>query len=347
MGSPIRSDELFSAWSRNQWKSVYLFAGLETFLIEQALRQSAEQWLKDDTSGLNLDRFDAETHGPGDIIQASQTVPFLGSTRVVRIDNASQFAAADQKIITENLKALPKETNLVFVWGREWRRDDAKKNLVEWISTVGQVVIFWPLFPEQAQRWAVERATKQYKKSLPLQAASWLVSHATEGLHFIDQELAKAAAFVGGRPEIDLEDLQMSFGYNRLASPFEWLNTIRRKDAGKALATLERLLDEGEEPIRLLALLSRTLRDYLASLSLREPASNLAMRFHVKRGEENRFAQELARWREEELTEAIRLCVETEQALKTGQETPLVGITLLTLRITSGVELLETADAFG
>lgn len=343
MTGPIKSDELFSAWSRNQWKPVYLFAGQEDFLIEQALRQATSHWLKDDSSGLNLDRFDAENHSPGEIIQAAQTVPFLGSIRVIRVDNANEFAAADQKMLAENLKNLPPETRMIFIWGREWRRDDLKKHLVDWISLAGQAVIFWPLFPEQAQRWTIERASKHYKKTLSGQAAAWLVQQTTEGLRFLDQELGKVAAYVGGRPAIELEDLQESFGYTRLASPFEWLNSIRRKDSGKALNMLKRLLDEGEEPIRLLALLSRTIRDYLACVSLREPAANLAMRFHVKRGEEGRFAQELGRWTEEELIDAVRRCVEIDQALKTGQETPSVGMTLLTLEITKG-RLLQSAD---
>jgi len=93
---------------------------------------------------------------------------------------------------------------------------------------------------------------------------------------------------------------------------------------------------EGEEPIRLLALLSRTLRDWLAAKSMGGNTAMLAMRFHVKRGEENRFRQELERWSEDALTDGLQQCVETEQAIKTGKETPEMALTLLTLRLCGG-----------
>jgi DNA polymerase III subunit delta len=332
MGSvPIKSDELFSSWNRNQWKPVYLFAGVEDFLIEQAVRQAADHWLKEDPTGLNRDRFDADTHDASDILQAIQTVPFLSSIRLIQVENVSQFSAADQRLLADHLSRLAPETRVLLIWGREWRREDARKPLVEALFEQNAVVVFWTPFPEQAQRWLSERASRHYKKTLTPQAAAWLVQQSTEGLRFLDQELAKCSAFVGNRPEIDLEDVQASFGYQRSASPFEWLTLIRQKSGGKSIQILDRLLEEGEEPIRLLALLSKTIRDWLSAKN--DPSSMLALRFHVKRGEEYKFAQELGKWSEEELAEALRRCVETEQSIKSGRETPEMALTLLVLSL--------------
>ncbi len=332
--APIRSDELFSSWARNLWKPVYLFAGTEDFLIDQAVQQATRHWLTGDASGgLNLDRYDAQSHSAGEILQAAQTVPFLGNVRVVRVAHASAFSPTDQKILAEHLSSLPPETRLILAWGREWRRDDAKKALVEAIGQRGQVVIFWPPFPEAARQWAIDRAKREYSKTLTPAAGSWLVHHSLEGLRFLDQELAKAASFVGGRPEIDVDDLQQSSGYERASSPFDWTAQIRQRKSSAAVKTLEKLLNEGEEPVRLLALLSRTLRDWLSAISSREPAAAMAMRFHVRRGEENQFARELSLWREDELIDSLNLAVLTEQGIKTGKETPAMGLTLLTLEL--------------
>jgi DNA polymerase III delta subunit len=59
----------------------------------------------------------------------------------------------------------------------------------------------------------------------------------------------------------------------------------------------------------------------------------LAMRFHIKRGEEKRFQQDLDHWNEDKLAEGIHHCVKTEQAIKTGKETPDMALTLLTLSL--------------
>jgi DNA polymerase-3 subunit delta len=332
MSTPVKSDELWSQWSRKLWKPHYLFAGQEDFLIDQALEKALQHWLGDDREAMGLDRLDAETQPLEEIVQAAQTAPFFGGPRVVLVKNASQFSAKDQATLAAVLETLGPETHCLFVWGKEWRRDDAGKPLVETLLKIGQAVIFWPPFPEQAQRWAVERA-RHYKKSLSPEAAAWLVQQSGEGLRLLDQELAKGAAYVGERPQIDLDDVQTSFGYQKAGSPFDWLASIRRQKGASAVKVLNQLLLEGEEPVRLLALLSRSLRDWLGAKSMGESAGMLGMRFHVKRGEETHFVQDLGRWSEDALAEGVRQCVEAEQAIKTGKETPEMAMTLLTLAL--------------
>ena len=106
---------------------------------------------------------------------------------------------------------------------------------------------------------------------------------------------------------------------------------------------LRHLLDDGEEPLRLLALLERSLRDWLSVKASGESPAMLGMRFHVKRGEENRFAQDLARWSEEGLMIGLESCVTAEQRIKTGKETPEMALTLVTLELGR----LQPAHALG
>src|ERR1700728_2216451 len=131
MSQPIKADELFTSWSRNQWKRMYVFAGQEDFLIEQALRQATSHWLAGDTSGLNLDRLDGDKHSADEILAACRTAPFLGQARVVRIEIAFRLSAPDQEQLAEALPQLPTDIYLIFIWGKEWRRDELRKPLVE------------------------------------------------------------------------------------------------------------------------------------------------------------------------------------------------------------------------
>jgi DNA polymerase-3 subunit delta len=332
MPSPIKADDLWAQWSRKLWKPHYLFTGQEDFLIDQAFDEAQRHWLGEKPEVLSLDRLDGETHSLEDILQAAQTTPFFGGQHLLRIRNTAQLSAPEQEQLAKVLPTLGPQTHCVFIWGKPWRRDDTAKPLVEAVAAVGQVVIFWPPFPEQAQRWVMARA-KHYKKSLSLQAAAWLVSQSGEGLRLLDQELAKCATYIGERPDIDLEDLQISFGYQKAGSPYDWVTAVRQTKSSTALIVLNRLLKEGEEPIRLLALLSHTLRDWLGAKSPGQNAAMLGMRFHVKRGEEHRFVQELDRWSEEALVEGLRQCVEADEGIKTGKETPEMALTLLTLSL--------------
>jgi DNA polymerase III subunit delta len=332
MNQPVRYDELLSSWSRNQWSSFYVFAGGEDFLMEQAAQRAVDHWLEGDTTGLNLDRFDAGDDELSKIVGVMQTVPFLGQTRVVRIDHAEAFSAKDQDRLVEVLRGLAPDTRVMALWRKDWRRDDLKKSLIEAALELGTVALFWPLFPEQAQRWAVDRA-KTYQKTIEPGAAAWLVQQLGEALRPLDQELAKCSVYVGNRVAIELDDVKASFGYAKARSPFEWTAAIRGRDAALAAGILEDLLEEGEEPVRLLALLSRSVRDWLTAKNSGENLSMLAMRFHLRRGEENRFMRDLGRWSEEDLVEGIGACLQAEQAIKTGKENPEMSLTLLTLRL--------------
>src|SRR5689334_7577644 len=74
MGAPIKSDELFSQWSRKLWKPHYLFTGQEDFLIEQAYEQALHHWLGEKPDSMSLERLDAESQSVDEIVQAAQTV---------------------------------------------------------------------------------------------------------------------------------------------------------------------------------------------------------------------------------------------------------------------------------
>ncbi len=329
---PAKADDLFASWSKNQWKSLYLFSGVEDFLIQEALERYRAHWLSAPDASLNHDRMDGEDHTASEILSACQTVPFLSDHRVVEVRNVSKLPAKAQDELAVALPSLPETTHLVLIWGKEWRRDDAKKSLVDTVSRLGQVIIFWPLFPENAQRWLQQRA-KKYNKSLETQAGAWLVQQAGEGLRLLDGELQKACTYVGNSPSISLTDVQAAFGYTRASSPYDWLTYIRQQKSAQALQILKRLLAEGEEPIYLLAILSGSMREWLSLREGQENPQAVAARFNLKRGEEYRFLEELKRFSEEDLTEGIAACVAAEQAIKTGKENPDMALTLLTLRL--------------
>src|SRR5262245_22919299 len=139
MPTPIKPDDLWNHWSRKQWKAHYLFAGQEDFLIEQACDQALHHWLGPEPDSLHVDRLDTETHSVEQILEAAKTVPYFGGERVLCIQNASQWTVKEQDRVAEGLESLDSETHCLFIWGREWRREDAQKSLVEALFQKGDV----------------------------------------------------------------------------------------------------------------------------------------------------------------------------------------------------------------
>jgi DNA polymerase III subunit delta len=324
----VKSDELFGAWAKGLYKPVYLFTGTEDFLIEEAVVKLRAHRLPPGED-INQDRLDAEDASVEEILQTCMTVPFLGSWRYVEVRNVSRLSSDKQKQLAAGTAKLPPTTQLVMIWGKEWRRDDAEKPLVEAAAKAGAVVIFWPMFPEYAQRWIIQRA-KLYKKTLSPEAAAWLIQEAGEGLRRLDQELVKACLFVGDRAEITQEDIEACFGYERALSPYEWLTAVRQKNAARSMLTLKRLLEDDEEPLKLLAIATSSVREWVeAKEKGPQPWSRIP-------------PAELEIRPMKELLEGISYCVEAHQNIKSGKETPPMALTLLTLRL-CGLQTLHTS----
>ncbi len=323
---PVKSDELFAAWAKGQFKPVYLFTGQEDFLIVEAVQRANAHRLSAESLDINRDRLDADDVSAGEIIQASQTVPFAAPYRVVEVRNTHRLTSDEQKILAEALPQFLATTQLILIWGKEWRRDDAERPLVKAVMQAGTAVIFWPMFPDQAARWLLQRA-KRYQKTLTPDAASWLVQEVGEGLRRLDQELEKASAYVGGRPDITREDLEACFGYQKALSPYEWLAAVRQKKSALSMRALRQLLEEDEEPLKLLAMATGSLRDWIEAKENPEAAR----RSFGRRDE--RLSQDLERRPMEELLEGMSYCVEAHQSIKSGKETPPIALTLLTLRL--------------
>jgi DNA polymerase-3 subunit delta len=308
--SLMRSDELFAVWAKGQFKPVYIFTGQEDFLIEEAVHRILSHRLPDAAGSINHDRLDAEDLSVGEIVQTAQTMPFGADVRVVEVRNTGRLSAEDQKNLAEALPRLPETTQLILIWGKEWRKDDAERPLVRAAQGAGAAVIFWPLFPENAQRWVMQRA-KHYQKTIAGDAAAWMVQEVGESLRRLDQELYKAAVYIGDRPQITKDDLEMSFGYQKALSPYEWLDALRQRRSSESMQALRQLLEEDEEPLKLLAMATYSVRDWLKEGDSRE--------------------------------EGLTACVEAHQSIKSGKETPPMALTLLTLRLCG----LHAMDARG
>src|SRR5260221_12692740 len=124
--TPIKADDLLAAWSRGQFKSVYLFTGSEDFLIEECLHRLVDRKLQPgDTT--NHERLDAEDLSAGEILQTCQTMPFGGDCRLVEVRNVGRLSSDEQKVMAAGIAELPPTTQLTLIWGKDWRRDDAER----------------------------------------------------------------------------------------------------------------------------------------------------------------------------------------------------------------------------
>ncbi len=112
----------------------------------------------------------------------------------------------------------------------------------------------------------------------------------------LDQEILKLAIYVGERKKIDPADVDRLVGNNRAESTWKIFDALAKSDAGEALAILDRALEQGEEPLKIMGAFSMQLRRLaqaarlsLGGLSLRDALAQVGVRNFAIEGAEKQL----------------------------------------------------------
>ena len=126
------------------------------------------------------------------------------------------------------------------------------KKKAAWVS-------FDPLSDADLRRWSA-RQLRQYDKQISPQALNTLAFMAGRDLNRLSGELSKLAAYVETRPEITEDDVREIVSPSLEYNVFELLNRLLEGSLGEAEKMVTNLLQNGQNPVGILAMLTRQLR---------------------------------------------------------------------------------------
>jgi DNA polymerase-3 subunit delta len=122
----------------------------------------------------------------------------------------------------------------------------------------------------RALRAHVEEALRARGLRFAPEALNELVAEVGQDLRRLMGEVDKVEAFAGGRRDISLDDVAAVLGRG-LGQPLYLLSdAFAGRDAVACLERLERLLGDGEEGLKILSALHRSLRQVRGALAMRE-----------------------------------------------------------------------------
>lgn len=234
---------------------VYVLHGDEDFLKRQVL-----QALRTRVLGGAGDEFGLSTY-PGDkaafaaVFDELQTLPFLGPRRLVVVENADPFVTRHRAMLEKHV-AEPSGAGTLVLDVKTWPSTTRLAKLMEPGATIVCKAPSGYKLPEWSVRWA----STQYGKQLSLPAARLLVDLVGAEMGQLDQELAKLAIFVGKAAKIDVNDVDQLVGAGRNANTFHIFDALAEGKVSEAFVILDRLFEQGEDPIRMLGAFSMQLR---------------------------------------------------------------------------------------
>ena len=243
------------AAGKSKPRPAYVLAGDEAFL-KRRVRAALDQLLIGDAdpafavSAISGDRAEWPA-----IRAELDTLPFLSPRRVVVVEAADPFVTKYRAAL-EKFVADPSKVGTLVLDVKTW---PSNTKLAKLVPDAATITCKTPS-ADKLGTWCREWAKTAYDKSLDADAAGWLVELAGPEMGVLDQELAKLAVYVGDAKAISREDVDRLVGRGRNAETFAIFEKIAAGRPADALALLERLIEQGEDPLALLGAFSWQLR---------------------------------------------------------------------------------------
>jgi DNA polymerase III subunit delta len=235
---------------------IYVVTGDEAFLKRQVLAALQKLLLGDADPSFAWASLSGADEVPWSTVRSElDTLPFLSPRRVVVIESADDFVS-DNRATLEKYVGQPSKCGVLVLEVKTWPSNTKLAKLVP----EGATIVCKTPQANLLVKWCTNRASAAHAKRLAAEAAEWLVELVGPDLGLLDQELAKLAVYVGKAQEIGRADVDRLVGRSREADTFKIFDAIGDGRTADALAILNRLIEEGEDPLKILGAFSWQLR---------------------------------------------------------------------------------------
>jgi DNA polymerase-3 subunit delta len=247
----------FLARKSTDLKPLYVVAGDEAFLKRLVIRSLRDAALGEEGDDSALSTYAGESAVFAQVWDELETLPFFAPKRVVIVENADPFVSKYRSYLEKKIEAQAAPKSGLFVLDvKTWA---ANTRLAKMVDAGSTIVCKAPAAYKMAQ-WACEWAANKHQKALPQQAGQLLVDLVGPDMGLLDQEILKLAIYVGDKETIATEDVDRLVGNSRTENTWQIFDLIGQGQTAAALRFLQRLLEQGDEPMRILGAFSMQLR---------------------------------------------------------------------------------------
>jgi DNA polymerase III subunit delta len=330
-------DDAIGRAERGDLLPVWLLAGEERLLRDQALAAITKAALAGGLAELNLDKFSAGETPIDKILSATRTVPMMAKKRVVMVrglerwDNASAGGGGSDAGEEEDIKALPPldrlaeyakapiDTTCVILVAQKL---DGRRKLVALAKKAGFLVDCATVDNRQLPGWIKARAQAK-GHSIEPEICQLIAEIAGPDLSYLDDVLERLSLYVGKDSAIGENAVATCVTRVRLADTWKLVDAASTKDLGKVLALFADVYDPRDRGLPLIGAIAWSLRQLLKLESaLREGASidEAARRAGIYPAFRARdHAKKLKAFRPRELERWLVIVQETDVALKSSR----------------------------
>ncbi len=317
---------------------LYLLWGPEDYLREQYLLQLKKICLPEGEDDFSYKRIDGPALDANAFQQAVDAMPFMTEHTLIELRDVDINKLADADACLKTISDIPDYCTIVFVQNAEYE-PDGRLRFVKALRSEGKELKFTRQSQGMLTDWIVRRFAAA-GKSIELSAAQRLIFISGDLMSRLIPEIEKIAAYAG-TDKVTQEDVEAVANHIPEAVVFEMTELMAQKKVNSALSVLSELLaDKNNEPIMMLAVLGKQMRQlYAARLALEK---NLGTKYvmEVCSMKYDYIAAKLLTAAKgftlAQLRRAVELCAETDYRMKSNGADPKELLKEAVLRIAAG-----------
>lgn len=263
-------EELRAALQSGGPANVYIFFGEETYLMQQAVEQLRALLVPAGFEEFNYHRLTGKGLTVQELTEAVEAMPMMSQSTFVTVTDMDVFKLdeAQRTALVLLLEDFPEYCTLVFLYRQlPYKKDGKLKKLTAAVAAHTTEIEFAPQGRQKLQKW-VRRRFAAFDKELDDNAIDHLLFTCGSLMDGLVPEINKIAAYAKGK-RVTVADIDAVADPVLDARIFDMTNAVTARDYDRAAAVLAELLRMQTEPIAILAVLGRELRQlYTARLAL-------------------------------------------------------------------------------
>lgn len=316
--------EIWKDINRNLLKPIYLLYGLEGFLINETKELLIKKVLKANELDFNLSTYDLEETPIEVALEDAETVPFFGEKRIVIMKNPS-FLTSEKEKLEHNTKKLeeyigqpPEYSIIIFI--APYEKLDERKKLTKLLKKQAAILQANSLSEKELHQWITQLSEKN-QVTITEEAIDDLIQLTSGNLQLIKNEIEKLSLYVGNDSCIEKETVRLLVARTIEQNIFELIDKVVHRKLDEALSIFYDLLQNKEEPIKILSVITGQFRliyqvKYLATQGYGQQQIATNLKVHPYRV---KLALNQAKlFSEEELKSIMKSLAEADFSMKNG-----------------------------
>lgn len=322
----------------NEASGIYCFQGEEDYLAKNTINFLKKELIDESVLEFNSFEKDAGDMTYNNLYEEIVRLPFMTKKRVIVLYNWTDLSK-DLAKNYEEIEKLKDSYILVLMSSPESPRKNL--SIVKTLMKYDRLVDFDMVNPAALKNWILKKLQEENKKISEaalrkfIEYLNYSKDSEFNSLYKIENEIKKLASISSESIDESIVDSMVNKSIS--SNIFNLTDAISQKNRKKAIQELNKLLNNGEEPVKILYMLSRHMINVLKIINYKNQGYkdyDIMRLVGISKFEFNKIFSTLKNFSEDKARYNLEKCMETDYIMKTKKNEPNVLLFELVVSLT-------------